>query len=540
MSSECFAVPERNKCSPRISTGLILVLTLVLSACSSVGPDYEPPTAPVAESWQVTRADADEALTAETDTSDYSDWWTSFEDSILNELVAMSRSQNLSLQVAGLRVLEARAELGVAVGNLYPQSQSARGSVSGVGLSDNQANFAPGIFDTSYQEAELGFDVGWELDVWGRFRRAIEAADATLLSEIAGYDDVLVTLAADVATAYVLIRTFEERLSLARDNVAIQARSLEIAEVRYDNGLTTELDVQQARALLANTQASIPSLDLGLRQTQHALSVLLGLPPSDMRGILERGPKLIPDAPPVIALGMPAELLRRRPDIRQAERTAAAQSAVIGLAKADLYPSFSLAGSVGLRAGDTGSSSLGDVFDSDSLEYSVGPSFSWNILNYGRIKNAVRAEDALFQQTVLSYQDTVLRAAQEVEDAVVSFTRNRARVEFLAAGVVAAERSVTLALVQYRDGTAAYTRVLDTQESLVDQQDSYTAARGDVLESLIEAYRALGGGWQSRPESGFVPAGIKSEMSERTDWGQLLAPEATEPPPESPLRAPDW
>ncbi|MEM1412143.1 MAG: efflux transporter outer membrane subunit, partial [Pseudomonadota bacterium] len=369
-----------------------IAAALILSACTTVGPDYVTPDAPVASDWQSTEFESDAAVSSAADETGYSAWWTAFNDPVLDELVTLARSQNLSLQVAGLRVLEARAELGIAVGNLYPQSQSARGGVTQFELSDNQANFAPGLLDTSYREADLGFDVGWELDFWGRFRRAIEAADASLLSEVAAYEDVLVTLAADVATTYVLVRTFEERLRLAQSNVDIQARSLQIAEVRFRNGLTTELDVQQARSLLANTQAALPSLELGLRQTQHALSVLLGMPPSDLASTLTQGPMAIPAAPTQLALGMPADLLRRRPDIRQAERLAAAQSAAIGLTKADLYPAFSLTGSVGLRAGDTFGGSLSDLFDSDSLEASFGPSFSWNILNYGRIKNAVRAE----------------------------------------------------------------------------------------------------------------------------------------------------
>ncbi|MEM9396987.1 MAG: efflux transporter outer membrane subunit [Pseudomonadota bacterium] len=518
----------------------LIAATVLLSACTAVGPDYVTPKAPVAEDWQSITDKPDALVSSKSDEGSDSQWWTAFNDPVLNELVKLARGQNLTLQVAGLRVLEARAELGIAVGNLYPQSQTARGGVSQFEVSENQANFTPGQLDTSYREADLGFDVAWELDFWGRFRRAIEAADASLLSEVAGYDDVLVTLAADVATTYVLIRTFEERLRLAQSNVDIQARSLQIAEVRFRNDLTTELDVQQARSLLANTQATLPSLELGLRQTQHALSVLLGLPPSDLAVYLTRGPMAIPAAPDQLALGMPADLLRRRPDIRQAERLAAAQSAAIGLTTADLYPAFSLTGSVGLRAADTPGSSLSDLFDSGSLEASYGPSFSWNILNYGRIKNAVRAEDALFQQAVLSYQETVLRAAQEVEDAVVSFTRNRERVGFLSTSVMAAERSVELALVQYRDGTADYTRVLDTQESLVTQQDSFTEARGDVVSSLIDAYRALGGGWQTYPQAGFISDKLRETMTERTDWGDLLEPDATTPPPGSQIRAPDW
>jgi len=473
---------------------LFLCITgMLLTGCMTVGPDFVSPEAPVTESWRSLDG-ANPLLVPGPVADDLEAWWRSFEDPVLDELIGKARRQNLTLQAAGLRILEARAQLGIATGNRYPQVQAANGSFAWVSASENSANFNP-LLDSSFREAALGFDTSWELDLWGRFQRGIEAAEASLLAEMAGFEDVLVSLTAEIANTYVLIRTFEARLALARSNVALQTRARDIARVRFENGLTSELDLQQARALLANTRALIPQLETGLRQAENGLSVLLGEPPARVEALLGASGEL-PAVSEAIAIGMPADLLRRRPDIRRAESLAAAQSAVIGLTKAEFYPSFSLSGSVGLRVADTGGTDLGDLFESDSFEAVGAPGFSWKILNYGRLSNAVRAEEARFEQAVKSYQNTVLLAAREVEDALVAFIRGRERIEFLDEGVAAAERSVELALAQYRDGTADYTRVLNTQEALFAQQDALTNARGEVVRSLIGAFKALGGGWQ--------------------------------------------
>ena len=375
-----------------------LLAALSLTACTTVGPDYEAPDTKLPDSF------VDEDQTEITSESrDLAEWWKVFNDPVLDELIAQSHAENLPLQIAGIRILEARARLGVAVGNLYPQQQTLGGSVTKTSASDNRANTAP--LDLRYNDYSVGLDATWELDIWGKFRRGIESSEATFLASIASYDDVLVTLTAEVANAYVLIRTFEERLKLARQNEAIQQRSYEIADVRFQGGVTTELDVQQAITLLRTTQAFIPDLETGLRQSKNGLAVLLGRAPGDVDALL--GPPerfaVIPTAPPEVAVGIPADLLRRRPDIRQAELQAMSQAANIGVAKADLYPSFALFGTVGLvssgstdttKSGESGSSEL---FSSDAVEFFGGTGFSWNVLNYGRIKNQVRAQDARYQ-----------------------------------------------------------------------------------------------------------------------------------------------
>ncbi len=494
-----------------------LVCALLVSGCTKLGPDFLKPDAPVADEWLEPEETPDD-ITITTDASEYAEWWKSFNDPVLDSLVSMAYEENLSLQIAGIRILEARAQLGIAVGNVYPQQQQVGASVSRSFLSEN--NIAPGT-PTAFNTASVGLGVGWELDLWGRFARGIEAADADVLASITDYDDVLVSLTGSVANAYTLIRTFEEQLAIARGNVEIQKRSLEITTVRFENGITTELDVQQARTLLLNTRATIPTFETGLQQSKNALSTLLGLPPSNLDEYLQ-GPGVIPTAPAEVAIGIPAELLRRRPDIRTAELLATSQSARIGIAQADLYPHFSLIGTVGLSASDFGGNSLSDIADLDSVEANFGPSVSWDIFNYGRIKNNVRVQDARLQQLLVNYQNVVLEAAREVEDALVGFIQAKRRVVYLSESVEAAQRSVDLALIQYRDGVADYQRVLDTQESLLAQEDQLTASKGDIATSLIAMYRALGGGWEIRQGNDFVQKETKEQMKERTDWGELL------------------
>ena len=373
--------------------------------------------------------------------------------------------------------------------------------------------------DLSFKNYGVGIDALWEVDVWGRFRRGIEAADANLAGSIANYDDMLVTLTGEVAATYVLLRTLEERLAIALENVEVQQRGLDIANVRYRNGLTTELDVQQARALLYNTESLIPMLETGIVKAKHALCLLLGQTPGQLNNILGES-RSIPAAPESIAVAVPGELLRRRPDVRRAEMMAAAQSAVIGVTKADLYPAFQLVGSVGYVADSTG-----DIFDNDSVAGVGGFGVMWKFLNYGRLKNAVRVQDARFQQLVVSYQLTVLAAAREVDDALVSFVGAQEEARLKANSAVAAERAVELALILYRDGVTDYTTVLDTQRIQLLQQDALVAAKGKVGMDLIAAYKALGGGWQIRGDDDFIPAATKEEMQQRTDWGKLLEAE---------------
>jgi len=521
--------------------GLLLGIGL-LGSCTLVGPDYLRPSVVVSDRWQESQ---DPRLTAAP--GSYREWWRALNDPVLEDLIQTAYRQNLSLRAAGVRVFEARAQLGITVGELYPQSQQLTGSAnynrySERSLSAPQSGLSGGLgFD--YSQAQAGFSAGWELDFWGKFRRAVESADASLLSSIAAYDNALVTLTGDVASTYVQIRTLEERLRIARENVETQKESLQIAEARFKGGATSERDVQQALTQLHSTEATIPQLETQLRQQLNALSILLGLPPGQL-GERLAGSSGIPKTPLEIAVGMPAELLRRRPDIRDAEYQAAAQCAQIGVAKAELYPAFSLSGSFGFQATDMGQFALGDVSSWRSRTGSIGPAFQWNLLNYGQLTNNVRLQDARFQELLVTYQITVLQAQQEVEDGLVSFLKAQERVGALTLAVDAARRTVELSLIQYREGATDYTTVLTSQQALLSQQDSLAVGQGDVPQGLIAVYRAFGGGWELREGDHFIPADTRETMEKRTNWGNLLTPAAVEPPtPEKRdtlFRAPDW
>ena len=512
-----------------------------LSACTTLGPDFETPAAAIEAQW----LERDNE-TLQTSAAVNSEWWTLFNDPVLDTLVQQAYEQNLSLQIAGLRILEARAQLGIAIGNQYPQLQELAGSMSRVNLSENSPNFSSAA-DENFWTANAGFNASWELDFWGQFRRGVESASANLGTQIASYDNALVLLTADVASIYIQIRTLEEQLTVARSNVETQEKGYQLAEIKFRAGDTSGLDPAQAMTQLRNTQAQIPTLQSQLRQSLHALSILLGMPPRDLGELL--GESAIPEAPAEIAIGAPAELLRRRPDIRQAELQAAAQSAQIGIAEAALYPSFSLLGSIGYTSSDTNQSELSDTFKSDSLGYSFGPSFSWPILNYGQLKNNVRVQDARLEESVINYQNTVLEAAREVEDGLAGFIGAKSAAAYLSDSVKSAQQAVDLSMIQYREGATGFQRVLDSQQQLLVQQDQYTNAKGNIVLNLVSTYKALGGGWQIRSGNAFVPEARQQQMRERTDWGELLPgktlpedlPAVPAPAADQPLfNKPDW
>jgi NodT family efflux transporter outer membrane factor (OMF) lipoprotein len=489
---------------------ILLAGAVMLGGCTVIGPDFEPPQADLPQQWNDTGT-----TVLKQQQYNYSQWWQVFQDPVLNTLVETARNQNLTLQIAGLRVLEARAQLGIVTGSLYPQSQTVSGNYS-----YNRGRETP-LTDRYFSQAGTGFDVAWEMDFWGKFRRSLESADANLLASVAGYDDVLVTLTAEVARNYVQIRTLEERIRLARENIAIQQRSLELTTNQYETGSVTELDMQQATTQLRNTQATVPQLQISLDRFRHALSILMGMPPQDLADMLGSGSE-IPTAPAEVAAGIPAELLRRRPDIRQAELQAAAQSAQVGVASAELLPAFSLFGSFGWNVNNAGQDSLGDLFNANSFAFSTGPAFNWKILNYGRLQNQVRVQDARLEQLLTNYENTVLVAAGEVEDAISGFMNSRAEAVYRGESADAAKRSSDLSMLQYTEGVSLYQSVLDSNRSLASQQDAYAQVRGNIAINLIALYKALGGGWETRTDMPFVPEEVQQKMRERTDWGDML------------------
>jgi len=492
-----------------------LFLLVMMTGCITLGPDFTDPEAPIATSWQTKDASLSEKPREQVE------WWKLFNDPALDTLIQMAYRQNLPLQVAGLRIVEARAQLGIAVGSLFPQTQQAFGAFDVVEQSKNQPGGTGS--DPNFRNVEIGFDAAWELDFWGRFRRGIESAKANLASNVADYDNALVSLTAEVARVYVTLQTAEERLILARANILLQQESLRIAKVRFDEGATSELDLQQATYNLADTRAGLVDVVRIIRQAKNALSILLGMPPTDLQEILGEEGK-IPVAPIITTTGIPADLLRRRPDIRQAAYLAATQSALIGVAKSELFPRFSLTGSIGLQTSDFASSNFSDLLDTDSMFLTVGPSFRWNILNYGRIWSNVRVQDARFQQSLVNYRNVVLIAYQEVEDARVAFVQSKLESHFRNLSSTAANRSVEISNIQYREGTVSFQRVVDSERQLVLQQDLWATSRGDIALNLIAMYKALGGGWEIRGEDQeFISNENRNEMEERTYWSDMLA-----------------
>ena len=521
---------------------LSAVLVLPLAACM-VGPDFHTPTPPVATNY----LESSNRL-VKSDHQDNEDWWTVYHDPTLNRLIDIAYEQNLTLMAAGTRVLEARATLGVAIGELYPQTQQLGGNVGYNQASTVDPTSNPLHELENYWRASLGTQVAWEVDFWGKFRRGVQSADASYLASIATYDDVLVTLLSDVATSYIGIRTLQQQLAITADNVVKQKKALAIARDRYTGGTATKLDVFQAENVLAQTESDVPQLTAQLQQGEDALRVLLGMTPQSLDRLLT-GPKTIPVPPGDVAVGIPADLIRRRPDIRSAELQAAAQSAQIGLAKADLFPAFSLTGAFGTVAGSSGNNRVNEVFSAKGIQFSFGPTFSWPILNYGQITNNVRVQDARLQTLLINYENTVLKAQREVEDGLASFLQGRLQVELLRRSVAAANSALLIALDQYLLGTRDFTTVLTAEQNLYQAQTNLAVASGNLSTGLASVYRSLGGGWQIRKGNEFVNAATRDEMRKRTNWGRLLPPaDQSQPTPGLPsvadqgpdVRAPQW
>ncbi|MFO0833349.1 MAG: efflux transporter outer membrane subunit [Phycisphaerales bacterium] len=503
-----------------LATSGIAILP-ILAGCK-VGPDYQKPEAPVNDAWLSQTATA-----TPTDAASVR-WWETFKDPTLSALVQKAYEQNLSIKSAGLRVIEARARRGIAVGRFFAQSQEVFGGIANRQLSYNAAGTGT---ETAFSDAQIGLQAAWELDFWGKFRRGIEAADAELLATVADYDAIAVSLVSDVAANYILVRSLEERIVYARANAALQAETLTLTQTRLKAGAVSELDVSTARATLANTQALVPQLENDLQQTKLALCVLLGQTPSQLDAELSPAngaARQLPEMPAQIAAGVPAELLRRRPDVRVAERLAAAQSARIGQATADLYPSIAIAGSTGFASSTfegVRRPNLGNIFDSNSFAGFIGLQVNWPILNYGRVENNIRAQDAQYEQAVAAYRNTVLKAASDVEAGLSDFLRSKERSAFLTEAVDASKRSAELSLIQYRAGAVDFIRVNNAQTALVQQQDSLVVARAAIALGAVRTYRSLGGGWEIREGHEFVDEATSKRMRERTDWGNVLNPD---------------
>jgi NodT family efflux transporter outer membrane factor (OMF) lipoprotein len=525
----------------RIIAGAFL---LPIAACT-IGPNFTAPVAPLAEKFR----DVDNR-SVKSGPLEYEHWWEGLRDPTLNRLIQIAYNQNLTLLSAGTRVLQARAVLGIAIGVSYPQVQQGTGSVIYNRTSAATPLSGPTATPSYFWTDALAAQAAWELDFWGRFRRGVESADAVYLGSIASYDSVLVSLLGDVTATYVGIRTTEQLIAIARDNVRRQERALSIAKAKYQGGGASELDVFQATNVLEQTRAAIPQLTIQLQQGENALCVLLGVPPQSLGMVLSRSVGRIPSPLRTIVIGIPADLLRRRPDVRAAELAAVAQSAQIGAALTQLYPAISITGTFGGSASTANGHTLGDVVNWKGVAYAAGPSFQWNLLNYGQITNNVRLQDAKLQQLLVDYQNTVLSAQQEVDNGLVAYLQSLNQAAFLRRSVQAANGALRIALEQYEQGATSFTTVLTAEQNLLQAQNSLAGASANVPLGLTAVFRALGGGWQIRVDGNFVTAATVDQMRARTNWGNLLPP-VNEPQPPAPglpgpedigptIRPPEW
>lgn len=464
-----------------VKTALIAPLLSILAGCA-IGPDYVPPEIPAPVQWS---AELERGLSSKRpDTQELASWWSTLNDLVLTNLIERAVEGNLDVRQAVWRVREARARPGISKAGLFP-TVDATGSRRWTRSSENTGAGAKSDFYNA------GFDAGWELDVFGGIRRSVEAFGADLEASQEDLNDVLVTLLAEVALNYVEARSFQAELSVTEANLKTQEETYGLVLARFEAGLTSQLDVEQARYNLESTRAQIPTLQTGLEQAKNRLAVLLGERPGALDAALStREP--IPVTPLEIAVGVPADALRRRPDVRRAERQLAAQTARIGVATAELYPRFQLFGSIGLE-----SLSLDDLFRSGSRAYQYGPSFSWPVFNAGRIRQNIAVQNALQEQALAFYEAAILAAFEEVENAIVAYAEEQGRRQALIEASQAAQRAADLAESQYSSGLIDFQVVLDAQRAQLSFESQLVVSEAEVTSNLIRLYKALGGGWTS-------------------------------------------
>lgn len=480
------------------------VAVLIFSGCT-VGPDYRPPETTHTANWgelstfsSTTHPTTEPASQPATQSSvvisaaNLSEWWETFNDPILNSLVSRAIKANPDLRRAQARVREARAQRGVVNADLYP-TVNTTGAYTRSRVSKNNGDTSQSTSSAGHEQDlfQAGFDASWEIDVFGGVRRDIEAADADLAAAVEDRRQVAVSLLAEVARNYVELRCAQRQIAIAHANLDAQKGTLDLTRTRLQAGMVSDLDVARAEAQVQTTASQIPTLESSTRQSIHSLSILLGQEPTSLAPELV-DPQPIPKLPPQVPIGLPSDLLRRRPDVRRAERQLAAATARIGVATADLFPHFSLTGSLGLE-----SSKLKSLPDYDSRYWSIGPSVSWPILDFGRVRNNVAVQNAREEQAVALYEQVVLTSLREVEDALVLFGREQSRRKSLAAAVAANQRAVNLATQLYEQGRADFLTVLDAQRNLFASQDALVLSDRTVSVNLVSLYKALGGGWES-------------------------------------------
>lgn len=469
----------------------LLFIASAFQSCA-VGPDYQPPAHELPDNWS---ADTQTGINSQTPV--IQKWWTLFRDPVLDSLVNRAAAANLDLHLAEARLLQARAARSYASADLWPAASTSTSYVH-QRLSKNQPIFGqievPGGIPLEANVYQAGFDAAWELDIFGGKRRALEAADADLAAGEASLDDALVSLLAEVAQNYIELRALQRRIAIAGENIKVQQEAVALTRARFEGGLTTELDLTQATALLASTEATLPVLETSLARTMHQLALLLGREPAALFDELSKE-GVIPLVPPEIPVGLPSDLLRRRPDVRKAERQLAAATARVGVATAEFLPKFSLTGQAGLL-----SISPDDLLNADSRFYNAGPGIRWRIFDAGRLKAGLDASDAKQAEALAAYEKAVLISLRDVEDALVAYGKEQNRLQSLQTESGQYRRSVELANALYTDGQVNFLNVLDAQRSLLQAENDLAQSEAALCRNLIALYKALGGGWDAFSE----------------------------------------
>ena len=463
-------------------TLVVPLVTGLLAGCA-VGPNYQPPKSTAPASWSEIQLGG-----ATNATPPVNDWWKTFNDPELDSLISRAVKANLDVRIAEGRLREARALRAGAYWDLAPTITGA-GSVMNTELSKNAQQQLPPKLNINTYDAH--FDASWEIDIFGGLRREVQEANALFQTVEEDRHAVLVSTLAEVARNYIEIRGYQRRHAIAIDNIKAQTEAVEIARARFKAGLTSELDVKQAEALLATTRAQLPALDTATKQGIHQLGVLLGPQPGALLAELA-GIAPVPVTAPVIPVGLPSELLRRRPDVRRAERQLAADTAVIGVATAELFPKFSLLGTGGLQ-----SLSAGNFFGAGSKYWTAGPTMRWRLFDLGHVHSQIRAANAHAEQTLAAYEKTVLVAFADVENALVAYANEQVRQNALAEAVAANRRALELANELYTKGLGNFLNVLDAERSLYQTADQLADSERAVADNLVALYKALGGGWET-------------------------------------------
>ena len=502
-----------------ITHALIISGILMLAGCMMVGPDFtRPPVKAVDQYKSTAQTEFTESLGENSNKIlDPVEWWKSFNDPTLNALLKQATAQNLTLQQTALRIYQLQAQLGVSDAALLPSA-----NLSASYSNTRNSAIQEAINDPNNLVSKNALvQVSWELDFWGKNRRGIQSSLSSYLSGVAAFYSADVSLTADVANTYINIRNYEELIVVAKTNLGLQKESLRIAGARFKYGATSMLDLSQAQAQYEQTKAQIPALIANLKKNQHAMSILLGEPPEyyektygNTKGSLR--------PPSELGVGMPRDLLRRRPDVLQAEFDAASKSALIGVSKAQLFPTFTLGGLFGYATSNYGTLSSANLFSWGNNSSGVNAGISLPLFYRGAIVDQVRVQDAIFQQSLLAYQNQVLNAQKEVEDSLITISTTKSSKEDLTRGVIAAQSAADLALERYKAGQNDYTTVITAQQNLLNIQNSLVQTSSNELIGYVGAFKALGGGWTADMTPPKLPDQMVADMTDRTDWGSVL------------------